>query len=134
MAKLKAWEIGVLVLILIVVFVVSLLLQPGEDALQPKVEVPEGASDNYAAELAEIYVDPLACEAIEDESARADCLGEVEDKQFLEAGSEAVQEVTAGVQSSDKKLYSQAMIKRDASYCEQMMDREMRQKCLNALK
>lgn len=134
MAKLKLWEIGVLVLIVVVVYLISLYVKPEEVVEKPKAIIPEGASDEYIVEKAYKAADETACELIEDEAKRNECFGIVEDRVELEQAAEEVRQELGGASSADKKLLGRAMLTNDASLCEQIVDEATKNKCFDTIR
>ncbi len=125
---------SVLVLILVAVFVVSLIIKPAEPVSeQPALLIPPGASVEYIAEQSFKNSDNRSCELIEDEQEKIKCFEMVEDRIQLEESLEEVEQELVTSSTNDKKLLGKAMISKDESLCEQIVDDATRQKCFDLI-
>lgn len=130
--KLKSWEIALVVLVLLVIG--FLIFYQKEKALpETKFIIPEGATDEYIVENAFKNADEVACEYIEDEAKKNECLGLVEDRKFLDKSVEETREIVADASSVDKKLLARAMLTKESSLCDQIVDESTREKCFSLI-
>ncbi len=134
MMKLKPLEIGILVLVVLVAYIISLYML-GEDKFveQPKVFIPEGASDDFVIEQAYQHADETVCEHIDEGESKDECLERVEDKKFLDEGVEKAKKEFSGVSAEDQILLGKALVGKDSSLCEQIIDEATKQKCFDLL-
>ena len=133
MTKIKTWEIVVLVIIVLLAYFISLYVASQEAVDDSGIKIPEGASDDYIIEQAYQNVDNTICELIEDEIAREECLKRVEDKIFLEEGIEKAKEEIGGASAEDRKLLAKALLNKDESFCDSIVDVATKQKCFDSV-
>jgi|TARA_B100000315_G_C14354876_1_gene485705 hypothetical protein len=128
MNKLQFWEFGVLILVVIIAFVISLLFK------QEIVESPlKDASDEDIIDFAYRSADESACDYIVDEARKNNCISGVEDKKFLNEGIEKTNQELPGASSDDKRFLGKALISKDSSFCEQIEDEYTKIKCLEVI-
>ncbi|MBU0471211.1 MAG: hypothetical protein KKF89_03325 [Nanoarchaeota archaeon] len=134
MAKIKKYEIGVLVLVVVLAYLLSLYLKPAQKVIPEGLAIPEGASDDLIMEQAYKHTSEDACYLIDNKTARAECLDMVETRVFMDENKEAVAEEFVGVSKADRKLLSKAMVTEDTSYCNQIVDESLKEKCFEGIK